>query len=364
VRLLRPGPVTRFALLSLAPILALGIALTVTLGDVIHDRVLTSVRDEAGFVTNIALPAYIPASHVTHGLNAQERALLRAALGRVTISERVDGIRIVNRRGVVVFDSRPKLIGTSVPIAGDLARALDGEVVSTDARLDREGVFVVTVPLTYYGRTTIGAVSLYFPSAEVANTIAQDVRKLYMILAAGLALLYAMLLPTVARAARELRKRAAEQEHLANHDQLTGLGNRGLFERRLDAALSTLEQPGTRVGLMMADVDSFKEVNDTYGHHAGDAPAAGDRRTAKASRPPRRPRGAGGRRRVRAPHRRCDTRARARDRRPGRREPVLADRRRRHRARRPREPRRGPCPRARHDRGPAPAGRRCDDVRG
>ena len=56
-------------------------------------------------------------------------------------------------------------------------------------------------------------------------------------------------------------------EHEARHDQLTGLANRGAFERSL-AALAA--DAGRITFVVMLDLDRFKEVNDTLGHHAGD----------------------------------------------------------------------------------------------
>ncbi|HET9953624.1 MAG TPA: diguanylate cyclase [Polyangiaceae bacterium] len=57
---------------------------------------------------------------------------------------------------------------------------------------------------------------------------------------------------------------------LAIRDDLTGLYNRREFERRLDSCLE--EQPGRDAALsvVLADIDHFKAINDTYGHHAGD----------------------------------------------------------------------------------------------
>ncbi|WP_132096061.1 EAL domain-containing protein [Caulobacter sp. BK020] len=63
---------------------------------------------------------------------------------------------------------------------------------------------------------------------------------------------------------------AAQIEFLAFRDPLTGLPNRAAFQRAYDDAVAAAEQ-GEMFGLIMLDVDHFKDVNDTLGHDAGDA---------------------------------------------------------------------------------------------
>jgi diguanylate cyclase (GGDEF)-like protein/PAS domain S-box-containing protein len=58
---------------------------------------------------------------------------------------------------------------------------------------------------------------------------------------------------------------------LANHDPLTGLPSRTLFQARLSKALAETEQNRTPVCLLLIDLDDFKDVNDSFGHDAGDA---------------------------------------------------------------------------------------------
>ncbi len=67
------------------------------------------------------------------------------------------------------------------------------------------------------------------------------------------------------------RKKATEQmRKLAHYDALTGLPNRLLFEERLNQALASAKRRGGKIAVLMLDLDRFKEVNDTYGHHTGD----------------------------------------------------------------------------------------------
>jgi len=62
----------------------------------------------------------------------------------------------------------------------------------------------------------------------------------------------------------------AQAQHLAFHDVLTGLPNRALVEDRLIQALAASSRHDQRVALLLLDLDRFKNINDTYGHHAGD----------------------------------------------------------------------------------------------
>jgi diguanylate cyclase (GGDEF)-like protein len=56
----------------------------------------------------------------------------------------------------------------------------------------------------------------------------------------------------------------------ATHDALTGLPNRTLFLDRVTQAIAASRRNGPAVGMIMMDVDRFKDVNDTLGHHFGD----------------------------------------------------------------------------------------------
>ncbi len=67
-----------------------------------------------------------------------------------------------------------------------------------------------------------------------------------------------------------LRANQVELVHYALHDSLTELPNRVLFGDRIEHALARRASPTRRVAVLLSDLDSFKDVNDTLGHSAGD----------------------------------------------------------------------------------------------
>ncbi|MCX6005134.1 MAG: GGDEF domain-containing protein [Chloroflexi bacterium] len=67
-----------------------------------------------------------------------------------------------------------------------------------------------------------------------------------------------------------VKERAADLEKMALIDALTGVGNRRYADMSLQNNLAELKRYGWTFGVLFADIDHFKTVNDTYGHEAGD----------------------------------------------------------------------------------------------
>ena len=75
---------------------------------------------------------------------------------------------------------------------------------------------------------------------------------------------------SLARSRRRLHVQSDLNSHQALHDALTGLPNRALFRARTAEAFAAAERSGGQVAVMLADLNRFKDVNDTLGHHYGD----------------------------------------------------------------------------------------------
>jgi diguanylate cyclase (GGDEF)-like protein len=69
---------------------------------------------------------------------------------------------------------------------------------------------------------------------------------------------------------RWIEQHAERNHHRAQHDILTGLANRALFEEQLHESVSRANDGGDQVTLLMLDLDGFKAINDTHGHQYGD----------------------------------------------------------------------------------------------
>ncbi|KKC26602.1 diguanylate cyclase [Sphingomonas sp. SRS2] len=80
----------------------------------------------------------------------------------------------------------------------------------------------------------------------------------------------AWLLRRISRSALQLSAAKVHAQHLANHDPLTGLANRALFDRQLSLDLARVGAGGTSLALLYVDLDHFKNVNDHLGHPTGD----------------------------------------------------------------------------------------------
>src|SRR5215469_2850881 len=67
-----------------------------------------------------------------------------------------------------------------------------------------------------------------------------------------------------------LEEQVSNNRWLALHDELTGLANRRWFEDQLTASLERLRRKNGRLAVFLLDLNGFKQINDCFGHHAGD----------------------------------------------------------------------------------------------
>ena len=276
----RVGLLGTFAVASAIPIALLGLVLAHVLRDEIRHRALANARHSAALLDQALVQPELSAADLERGLSQSRIQALDRRLAASLAQHEIARIKVWNRDGRVVYASDDEIVGRTFPVSDELREALDGETASEISDLEKEEnaadrsfgqLLEVYTPLRFGAeRRPAGAFELYLPYRPIAAAIAADTQRLYLVLVGGLVLLYVVLFRIVAGASTRLRRQAAENEHLALHDPLTGLPNRTLFHDRAAQAILAARRDGHGVALAILDLDRFKEVNDTLGHHNGD----------------------------------------------------------------------------------------------
>ncbi|HEY4428222.1 MAG TPA: bifunctional diguanylate cyclase/phosphodiesterase [Solirubrobacteraceae bacterium] len=271
------------ALLSLLPIVALGFVLARVLEAQIVTRTLADADQSAQLIARVAIQPRLTPRGLRQGLGAAGVRALDEQLSERQVSRDLARIKIWNAGHTVVYSDLHGLIGHTLPASDDLESALagrahDAQLVTpspgseTASEVGLGQLVEVYVPLrfTASGRPA-GAFEIYLSYRPIAAAVARDKRMIVMLVAVGLALLWAVLYRIVARASRRLRRQALESYRLARYDQLTGLPNRTLFIEGVSAAVEREEAGVGAVAVLLVDLDRFTEINSTLGNANGDA---------------------------------------------------------------------------------------------
>ncbi|HET9716869.1 MAG TPA: EAL domain-containing protein [Pseudolabrys sp.] len=104
------------------------------------------------------------------------------------------------------------------------------------------------------------------PGAEIVNNVVPFIAVAF----AGFGLLAAFVLRYMRRTAAAIAAGESRLRHLAMHDPLCGLPNRIFFGERLEAVIDEVRAGSAPAAVFYIDLDHFKDVNDTLGHHIGD----------------------------------------------------------------------------------------------
>ncbi len=264
----------RGLVLPLLPVLALGWVLTWQVREIATTRAVDDAAGSAELFSRLVIQPQLSQSQLRSGVSTADYARLDASLRASLLGGRVVRFKVWNTDGRVIYSDASDLVGRVFPADEGLESALAGRLHSevTDAseveNVDERGhgrLLEVYVPLTFGSGHIDGAFELYLPYEPVAAAISHDTHRLYLLILAGLAVLFVALL-RIARDGVRLRRHATRNEYLAQHDPLTGLANRALFRERVDAVMRSGEQ----CAVLFVDLDDFKTVNDSLGHAAGD----------------------------------------------------------------------------------------------
>jgi diguanylate cyclase (GGDEF)-like protein len=232
-------------------------------------------RDQAAVIEQTAIAPAIGTADLSGGLSPHDLAGVRQATDLAIFSGSVRRLRLRSFSGKVVFSDDGSGGADAVPATDPAFRsAANGRAsvaVVRDPSDDAAEVIRILEPIVpnSSGQAT-GILEVYLPYAAIAHKVHDQLNRTYLRLAIGLGAMYLILALISWSTTRRLRRHAAERHHQALHDSLTGLPNREWFRTRADAAMRRAER-GEVGALVLIDLDHFKDVNDTLGHHAGDA---------------------------------------------------------------------------------------------
>jgi diguanylate cyclase (GGDEF)-like protein len=268
-----PRLVLRFAVvLSLALALASAAILLV----VHHFAVTTAERAatrQAGLVASTIFQREVAAADVHEPVGPARAKELDELFERQLVTEDVLSVSLVRRDGTVTFSTDHTAIGTRVD-AAPAAEAASGAIVSRTADTPDSG-----------GTSTLKTLETFAPVGADIRDGAALIRQSYapihrdaraaqlrvgVVLEALLIVLVLVFIPVLARVTRKIEAQIAKIHQQAFYDTLTGLPNRTHLFERLGVAVTRAKRDGRPLTVLLADLDRFREINDTLGHDVGD----------------------------------------------------------------------------------------------
>ena len=261
----------KFAIIGAIPTLVLSVMLGKTLQASISRRAMEHAMEEATLFSSLAVEPIVSETSVRSRLSVPESVQITSAVERdMRAGTGIDSVQILRPDGRRAFGTGEHVEQFS-PYSPALRDAFSGATTWQLARHDSGQYMHVFVPLVMgSGNRVDGVLDVSMPYAPIDQKISDETAELLLILLAGMTLLYAALFRIVAGASNKLRVQVEENEHQALHDALTGLPNRTLFRDRVEQAVLSSRRGDAYLAVMLMDLDRFKEINDTLGHHNGD----------------------------------------------------------------------------------------------
>jgi diguanylate cyclase (GGDEF)-like protein len=206
---------------------------------------------------------------LTEGGANSQAAVIRRLKGRPAVIAAV---------AIGPVDGIPQSLDTGAPIILSVKFIDDAALASIAAQLRLVNLRSVGLSVIPHGDIDYalsgpdgGVIARYAwtpkqPGAEIVHNVVPFIA----VALTGFALLAAFVLRYMRRTAAAIAAGESRLRHLAMHDPLCGLPNRIFFGERLEAVIEEVRGGSAPAAVFYIDLDHFKDVNDTLGHHVGD----------------------------------------------------------------------------------------------
>lgn len=275
------GLFTTFALVMLAAVVVIGLVLSLSFRSDANRRGLAEGQSEALLMAETAVGPVLNGQPLSQGLTRDETRDMNRLVATSIKSGHVLRLRLRDLHGTIVFSSEGKSdqdqVGTDDE--DEIEEAASGTAVARLTTLNADnasgprGPAAVEVYLPLVAGLSghrVGVLEVYLPYAPIRDDVNAGLSRLYRYLALGLGLLYLLLVAISLVVGRRLRKQVKLTRHVGEHDLLTDLPNRTLFQSLAESELRRAQLASEYTAIAIVDLDRFKEINDTLGHRNGD----------------------------------------------------------------------------------------------
>jgi diguanylate cyclase (GGDEF)-like protein len=218
-----------------------------------------------------------------------EVARIREDVLRQMTGLSVVNVKIYNLNGLIVFSNDPKQIGEDKSTNRGFLAAKAGGTTSEITFRDRfnaieqvisdRSIIESYLPIRKNPNLPVeGVMEVYSDVTDYVAQLETTTWKIVAVVLGSLSLLYLFLYAIVRRADRVIIAQSEEVciaheamlRHQSLHDTLTGLPNRASFSERLDGMIKAAKRAGQKCAVLHLGLDGFKNINDSFGHVAGD----------------------------------------------------------------------------------------------